>query len=400
MKSKKTFTMGQIVPVVLLVAATVFVMTTLFYQSFTMNALKGEYVSGSYQTKLKKVEKIIRENYYGEIDEEKLSDGILAGLSFGTRDLYGDYYDAEETAQIMAGTSGENIGIGIRVIEGKDGRPLITEVYAGAPAESAGIRAGDIIAAVNKEDCADLGYYIALDRMLGKEGTGMELTLYRDGNAENEVKVSVSREHYKKQSVFSQMINGNIGYIRISDFNTATVADFDLALKDLQNKGAVGIVFDLRGNPGGELSSICNILDILLPEGVITTIRYKTGAPYLYHSKAGELELPAAVLVNHQTASAAELFAAAMQDYQKAVIVGEQTYGKGCMQEIIPIGDGSSIRVTTAMFDPPYNKNFNEVGVAPDLLVKQTEEEKAAGSALPLEQDSQLQAAVSAILSR
>ena len=397
----KKISISQMIAFLLLAVATTFVLTLLVFQSRMSGVMEDMFALETGSAKRKQVEKLIRENYIGDLDETSLEDGLLTGLVYGIGDPYSAYYDKENTQLAMDTVDGRAVGIGISVSEDAEtGLPMVQRVYTGSAADQNGLMAGDLIVTVEGETCADLGYYVSLDRMLGDEGTIANFEVLRGENYEQRVAFSIERAAYRTQSVFFELTDRNIGYIRVEDFDRNAAADFDFALSQVEQANPLGVVFDLRGNPGGELDTICGILDRLLPEGTITTIRYKNREPQVFTSDAEELELPAVVLVDEYTASAAELFAAAMQDYDKAVIVGTTTYGKGCMQEIISLGDGTSLRLTTALFDPPKSPNFNGAGVVPDIEATLSEAERANGYGSAKNPDTQIQAALDAVLAR
>jgi len=243
---------------------------------------------------------------------------------------------------------------------------VINEVKPDSPAEQAGLSVGQQIVSVNGQSIITLGYEKSFDELLGDVGTNLTLTIRTDGTDKD---VVLTRAEIKIASVTSKMI-GDIGYIKITDFNTKTLEQFNSALKSVTEANAKAIVFDLRNNGGGLLTPTIKILDELLPEGEIASATYKNGkVESLGTSDAKEVKLPMTVLVNSRTASAAELFSSALRDYEKATLVGTNTFGKGIMQNTYTLMDGSTITFTVATYKTPKTPNFHEVGLKPNYEV-------------------------------
>lgn len=344
--------------------------------------------------KIYELDSVVKQNYLSadDIDYDKLADGVAAGYMSGIGDKYAAYYSAEDYDELLAENSGKRSGLGInvRATETGDGMTVVS-VYNGSPANVAGVKAGDIITAVDGKKVSDTGTDNALKTLRADEGTTVMMTVKRKDQT-LEIKATVSE--YEIISVTSELID-EIGLIRISEFNSATVKQFEDELKSLQEKGIKSIMFDVRNNPGGTLDSVAEILDELLPSGPIVSATYADGTnKVLYTSDDNELKMRMAVIVNGETASAAELFAQALKDYNKAVIVGNQTYGKGVMQTTVRLTDGSAVKYTNAKFNPPKSENFNGVGVTPDVKVDLTSGNE--GSYLA---DEQIQAALAQLKS-
>lgn len=332
--------------------------------------------------------------YYGDIDEESLEDGLIAGYIYGAGDKFGEYMDAEEYSKFTSDSNGENVGIGIVVIENEEvGAIEVINVVPDGPADRSGILIGDLIVSVDGESVADLGYYTALANMQGKEGTKAEFTVLRDNET---IDYSIERETVSQISVTGRMYSDGItAVIRIDEFDLSTPKQFKDEIAKLTSEGAERFVFDVRNNPGGDLESIVDILDYLLPEGPIIRIEDKDGTETVRESDAECFDMPMAVLVNNETASAAELFASALQDYKAAVLVGKTTYGKGSMQTILPMTDGSALRITFKMYKPPFSDSYDGIGVNPDIDIDIAEEfANISIYKLEDEQDSQLMGAI------
>ncbi|MBR3631238.1 MAG: S41 family peptidase, partial [Oscillospiraceae bacterium] len=338
---------------------------------------------------------VVREKFYTkDIDEEQLMDGILKGYVAGLGDPYSKYLSAQEYEALMTKEAGQSSGIGISVILDEDGNILIKKVEDDAPAQEAGLEPGDVITAVNGESVKEVGYEVAVENIRGEEGTDVQLTFLRNGL---ERKINVTRRSYDVSTVSYQMLDGQIGYIRITNFRDNTPEQFQEALDSLLGSGARYLLFDVRGNGGGLLKALEKMLDPLLPEGVIATATYQDGkTETVVYSDAAEIDLPMAVLVNGGTASAAELFSASLRDFGKARLVGTNTYGKGVMQVSSRLEDGGGLTLTVATYQTTLSDCYQGVGLKPDVEVEAGEE--ADPDAVDRETDPQLAAAIDMLL--
>jgi carboxyl-terminal processing protease len=398
---KKKISVGASIVLVLLAALLTFQVT------FTVMSVKHrEEMTAAYAhlesfNKLLEVDAMYRNLYVKDLDEDELIDGILAGYVMGSGDRFGAYYPAEEFQTYMDSLNGDMQGIGVNVIWSADyGAIEIINVMPDSPALEAGVEPGDLIVYVGDEmeSVADLGYYGALAKLQGKAGTTAVFTVARGKHYEETVSFSILRGYVTEQTVMYHVyaLDSTVGVVKITGFDRATPDQFFHAVQTLLAGGCTRLVVDVRNNPGGELQAICSVLDYLLPSGpVIRTVDRDGNEEVVYYSDAKALDVPMAVLVNENTASAGELFCSALQDYDKAVIVGTQTYGKGSMQTIRQLSDGSGLSVTYRYYCPPFSDNYDGVGVAPDVVVE------PAGAMLEKniykitdEEDNQLQAAV------
>ena len=398
---KKKISVGASIVLVLLAALLTFQVT------FTVMSVKHrEEMTAAYAhlesfNKLLEVDAMYRNLYVKDLDEDELIDGILAGYVMGSGDRFGAYYPAEEFQTYMDSLNGDMQGIGVNVIWNADyGAIEIINVMPDSPALEAGVEPGDLIVYVGDEmeSVADLGYYGALAKLQGKAGTTAVFTVARGKHYEETVSFSILRGYVTEQTVMYHVyaLDSTVGVVKITGFDRATPDQFFHAVQTLLAGGCTRLVVDVRNNPGGELQAICSVLDYLLPSGpVIRTVDRDGNEEVIYYSDAKALDVPMAVLVNENTASAGELFCSALQDYDKAVIVGTQTYGKGSMQTIRQLSDGSGLSVTYRYYCPPFSDNYDGVGVAPDVVVE------PAGAMLEKniykitdEEDNQLQAAV------
>lgn len=310
---------------------------------------------------------LLDQYYYEDIDEDALVQGMYAGIAEGVGDPYTCYYTKEEYDSMNETTSGTYYGIGAVLTQNvKTNVVTILHVYSGSPAEEAGVRDGDVI--VKVEDIAGDSLELAelVKHIKGEEGTTVHLQLLREGEKDY-VELDVQRRQVEIPTVEHQMLAGNIGLIQVSEFADNTPQQFDAAIKDLQSQGMVSMIVDLRNNPGGVLSSVVTMLDELLPEGTLVYTEDKYGNRSDYDSEASSLDIPMAVLINENSASASEIFAGAVKDYQYGTLIGTTSYGKGIVQSIIPLEDGSALKVTMAKYFTPKGNYIHEVGIAPDI---------------------------------
>ncbi|MBO5023078.1 MAG: S41 family peptidase [Clostridia bacterium] len=336
---------------------------------------------------------LFKENCIYDIDNENLFKYMM--YSFSAEDKYSSYLTYEEFLDMYYESVGNASGIGIYINEIKEGL-FVSHVMADSPAYNAGILAGDIIVAVKGQRISEVGYDEAVNLTAGNIGDQIDLTINRDGA---ELEITVTLGEYTPETVMYSVIEENgakIGNIKILQFDMITVSQFKNAVEHLRAQGCEKLIFDVRDNPGGELDSIVDILDYLLPEGPIVRIldADKTETER-YTSDKNEIDMPMAVLANKNTASAAELFTSALRDYEKAVIIGEKTYGKGCGQAAYRLSSGGYVWITSFYYNPPFGDNYDGEGIYPNIEVSLPEEYKNTHLFLvPYESDTQLRAAV------
>lgn len=344
----------------------------------------------------------IEENYIREYDKDQLWDNMYSAMFDSIGDPYSTYMTAEEYAAYVADRSGNYVGIGISVVYDKaTGGAYIHRVTTDSPAAKAGLQPGDIVTAVGKLTLSFDTYNQALNLVRGEEGTAVKLTVLRNGES---LQVEVIRGKMKTENVFYEKLEGNVAYVEILSFSEdITVSQFEAALKQAAEEGCTSYVFDLRNNPGGSLDVICKCLDLLLPEGDIVHIVSADGKSESRKSdKEHFLDAPMTVLCNGNTASAAELFTADLRDYGLATIVGENTFGKGTMQSITPLTDGSALKITHRYYNPASNVSYDGVGIKPHegCEVILTEEELDNFYKMTHEEDRQLQKALDVLLGK
>ena len=337
---------------------------------------RGDYASDSIseqdvEEKLDQINGLIK-NYYlyaDEIDEDTLIDGIYSGYASALGDPYTEYYDKDETQALLETTSGEFSGIGATMSMSVDsGEITIVNVYKDSPADEAGLQEGDFLCQVDDKETAGEDLDTVVSWIKGEQGTDVTLYVLRDGE---EIETTATRDIIEIQTVEYEMKDGQIGYIAVSEFDDVTYDQFKTALDDLEAQGMQGLVIDLRGNPGGNLSTVTDMLKLLLPEGTIVSTKDKYGnTDEITCDGSNEFTKPLAVLVNQYSASASEIFSGAVQDYGVGQIVGMTTYGKGVVQQLMDLGDGTYLKVTVAEYYTPNGRSINGVGVEPDVEVE------------------------------
>lgn len=343
--------------------------------------------------KIKYLEKLIEEDYLGEADEEELAEGIYAGLLYGLGDDYSRYYTVEEYEQETASTDGSYVGIGVSIQKNQNGGVKIAECYRGSSGEAAGLRAGDVITSIDKTDVTDMELTDVVALIKENKGNNIVLSVQRE-NEKEPVNLTVEVTDVELPSVFGEMLDETVGYIQITEFTGVTPQQYENIFAELKEQGMEQLVVDLRNNPGGLLTSVCDILRKILPEGIIVYTEDKYGnREEEYCDGEQKLDLPLAVLVNENSASASEIFAGAVQDYGVGTIVGTTTYGKGVVQELRQLSDGSAVKLTISNYYTPQGNSIHKVGITPDVEVKLAAE-LLSSTTVTHEEDNQLQEAV------
>lgn len=387
----KKISLGVTICFMAIAAAITFTITMFFSLNVFNNKIANVDEREHLYKKLAEIDTYVRNQYLGDIDEEQLLDYVARGYMVGINDKYAAYMTQEEYKYYQQENEGTLVGIGTTARKDDSGYILIVDVKENSPAEAAGIQAGDLIVKVNDEDILTIGYTQAMSNIKGEEGTKVNLTLRREGE---DYSVELTRKNIQSSTVEYRVIGKN-GYIKISNFDETTVDDFKYAVSDLKSQGVKGLIFDVRNNPGGLLDSVADVLDYLLPEGDLVSETNKKGeTKVLRTSDSSCVELPMVVLVDGETASAAELFAADLRDFKVAELVGQNTYGKGIMQGAFPLEDGSAIKMTIAYYNPHSGVNFDGVGLKPDYEVALTTEQKLNFDTLDETSDPQLMKAI------
>ena len=324
----------------------------------------------SHVQKIEYLEKLIDQEYLGEVDNDEMAEGVYAGLVYGLGDVYSRYYTADEYAQETASTDGAYAGIGVSIQKNKNGGVQIAECYEGGPGADAGLQTGDVITAINDTDVTDMELSDVVSLIRENKDKTIVLTVFRE-NEEKSREISVDVTDVELPSVFGEMLDKKTGYIQITQFTGVTPQQYKDMFTELKDKGMERLVIDLRDNPGGLLTSVCDILREILPEGLIvyTEDKYGNREEETCDGKH-QLDMPLAVLVNENSASASEIFAGAVQDHGVGTIVGTTTYGKGVVQELRQLSDGSAVKLTVSNYYTPNGNSINKVGIKPDVEVK------------------------------
>lgn len=346
-------------------------------------------VSQNTEKKLASLKALIDEKYLGEVDEEQLEQGILEGYISGLDDPYSVYYGEEETKAFMEATEGEYEGIGAVLTQEKDsGIITLTHIYQDSPAMKAGLKDNDILYKVGDMEVTGVDLNEVVSHIRGEGGTKVEMTVLR-GEKNEEVTVTAVRDKIETQTVETRMLDDGIGYLAISEFDSVTYDQYVKGLDSLTGQGMKALVVDLRGNPGGNLNTVCDILDLMLPKGLIVYTQDKNGNKQeMTSDDENQFTLPMTVLVNGNSASASEIYAGAIQDYGLGKIVGTQTYGKGVVQQIFDLKDNTCVKLTISEYFTPNGRNINGKGITPDVEVEYKRDEKNP------EADNQLDKAV------
>lgn len=348
-------------------------------------------LTDSTEKKLSTIRRLINADflYTDEISEEILNESAIKGYVEGLGDPYSVYYDAEETKSLMESTSGEFGGIGVGLTQDIETMVIsFTQVYEDSPGEKAGFEDGDILYKVDGEDVTGQDLDQVVSKIRGEKGTEVEITVLR-GDKMEEYTGTAIRDIIEVTTVSYEIMEDSIGYISVSGFEKVTFHQFAEAIEDLKTQGMTGLIVDLRNNPGGNLSTVCKMTDLILPEGIIVYTEDNKGNKQVEMSdEEHQLNLPLVVLVNGHSASASEIFAGAVQDYGAGKIVGTTTYGKGIVQQIYSLSDDTALKITTSEYFTPNGRNIHGKGIVPDVVVEYEYDETNP------EADNQLQAAI------
>ena len=329
---------------------------------------KNLYELYSKYDKLLGLENVIESEYYQKVSEEDLIDGALKGLFEGLNDPYSQYYTSDEFQTLKEQTSGSFVGIGVYIgVNSENDKITIISPIEGSPAQKSGIKSGDVVVKVNGKSIESKTVDEVIKQIKGKENTTVNLTVERDGK---EIDFDITRKTIVTKSVSSEVKEDNIGYLRITSFDENTYKEFKENLSSLKEKGIKGLVIDLRDNPGGLLDVCVDIADDLIGEGTIVYTKDNSGKKEYYKSDKNELDMPMAVLINGGSASASEILTAALVDNNKAVAIGETSFGKGLVQSVKGLKDGTGYKLTTAQYFTPNDNYINGKGITPKIQEK------------------------------
>ena len=343
-------------------------------------------------TKLTQLEQLIRDRFIGEVDLTKLEDAAANAMIGATGDRWSYYIPASQMQAYEEQKNNAYVGIGITIQRLEDGSLKIINVTVGGSAESAGVQAGDVIVGVDGKSIAGMDLDAVKDMVRGEENTEVALTVRRGGQEQT---ISVTRKRIKTPVAIPKLLENNVGYIQIVNFNAGCASETIKAIEELMAQGANKLIFDVRYNGGGYASEMVDLLDYLLPKGeIFRTVDY-TGKVQVEYSDAKHLDLPMTVLVNGSSYSAAEFFAAALREYEAATVIGEQTSGKGYFQVTFQLSDGSGVALSIGKYYTPQGNSLEKVGITPDVVVPVDEETAAAiyaGTLDPMEDPQILKA--------
>ncbi|MCR5703288.1 MAG: S41 family peptidase [Eubacterium sp.] len=368
-KGRNRFAVGFLVGVV----SMIFVLACIFAGMFIAEKENREKtITGRTEKKLERLKSMIDYYYLDDVKEEDMEDGLYKGLLSGLHDPYSVYYTEEEYQELKEDIEGNYVGIGVLV--GQDsatGAVSIVRCFENSPASEAGIQEGDIIYKVEGENVSGIDVDKVVAKIKGNSNKKVKITVYRKKTKEY-IDVEVERRKISVPTVEYKMLDEEkkIGYIQILEFDTVTFNQFRNAENELKKKGMKSIVFDVRNNPGGDYDTVCTILDHILPTGTLVYTVDKKGNREEMTSDSNCMDIPVVVLQNGNSASASEIFAGAIQDFGAGKIVGEQSFGKGIVQQIIPLRDGSAIKLTIQKYFTPKGENIHKKGITPDVKVE------------------------------
>ena len=358
---KKRFSFVSLIVICILVSAV------------TMVGSFFAFPKSSLARKVDEITAIINNNFDGEINEELMDEAVFTSLVKSLNDKYGAYYSVDNSKEFLGNFEKENQGLGINYRLMDNGNMQVVILHENSPADKAGIKLHDEIIGVDELTIKKDGHQKLLERIEKKlDGGKVSVKLLRNGK---ELTVNVTLGIFEKQTVFYENVDG-IGYIKFTHFDDSTTDGFKLALNNLKAANVKALLFDVRNNSGGTVTAVCDVLDLLLPECDLISAKYKNGEmKVLRTSDANCEDLPMAVLTNGASASASELFAAAIREVAGGKIIGEKTFGKGQIQTIFNLSDGSVLKITVGKFYSPKGNNWDEKGIEPDITVKLTEEQ-------------------------
>ena len=375
----------------------------LVYVGFVIALNNGGFTSGLAATNVSKLDyrkieektsllqSIIDKYFLFDEDMTKVEDGIYAGMMNGLDDPYTVYYTKEEYKALNEDTEGKYSGIGATVSQNPKSKIItIVNVFDNSPAKEGGLLAGDIIYKIDGEEVTgtDLDVLVKT-KIRGVEGSSFTMTVIR-GDDRKQIDLNLTRRSIEIQTVTSKMLNDGIGYVAVSQFDALTSEQFKSNIESLKSQGMKKLIVDLRGNPGGLLDQVVDMLDYILPEGLVLYTEDKNGNKEEYYAKnPDELKSPMAVLVNENSASASEVFTATFKDFKWGKVVGKTTFGKGIVQNVLPLGDGTAVKITTQHYYPPSGYDLHKVGIKPDVDVDLND-----GAVIGSDSDNQLGKAV------
>lgn len=399
MEEQKRFKTYKIIMLVVLVAFITFLITSIvMYQYFTNDSFGKSIVQKSEQTSdiaetLEDYRKIIDKYYLGDIDEEKLKEGAIAGYIKGLDDEYTEYISKEDMADYMADTTGNFVGIGVYMVQDTEANKImVLSPIKGSPAEKAGLQPGDYIIAVDGVTYTGEQMTEASNKIKGETGTTVKLQIQRKDET---LDIELTRENIKVNPVEGEVLENNIGYIEFSSFDDGTAEEFKTKFEELQGKGIKSLIIDLRNNGGGIVDEALEIANYILDKDSVILYEVDKNNNETVEKTTDDpiINMPIVILTNENTASSSEILAGALKDHKKSTIVGEKTYGKGVIQRLLTLPDGSGLKITSEKYLTPNRTEINKVGIEPDEKVELPE---TVTNILNVEknEDTQLQKAI------
>ena len=339
--------------------------------------------------KIDEIEKTVNEMFMGDIDSQQVEDTIYRGMLWGLEDAYTEYYSEEDMKAMEDSISGSYSGIGATLMQDIETKQITVEsCFEGSPAAEAGILPGDIVYGLNGMEIGDRSLTEVISEIKSEENDAITLMIRR---GEETMELEVIPRAIEVPTVKGHMLEESIGYLQITEFDDVTAKQFEETLAQLQSEGMQKVIFDVRGNPGGNLEVVCEILDQILPEGLIVYTEDKNGERKEYFSDAEHsLALPMAVLINENSASAAEIFAGAIKDHELGTLVGTTTFGKGIVQRLFHFTDGTGMKLTIAKYYTPNGNDIHQKGIEPDVKVEQSDDGEAAEGDVQLQKAMQI----------
>lgn len=390
---KKKITVGGAVTLALMLATVTFIMTMIYAQNSFDSRVYNIKERETMYSKLAEVDQLVRRDFYTEIDEEKLTDGLIVGYLEGIGDTNARYLTAEKYKEELNASQGRTVGIGASFSQDVSGYILITDVTSESPADLMELTVGDLITKVDDIAVTSDNYNEAVAAISGEAGTTVTLVVHHESI---EKICTITRRQVEVKTVNVTSF-GTIAYIDISEFSDATPSEFSLELASLFNAGVTGLVIDLRDTVGGDIDSMLDVADRIVPDGVLLSATYKSGeSKVLRTADEAEVDLPIAVIINENTSGAPELFAQILKDCKKASIVGTRSSGNCSMTETQLLSDGSAVVITTAVYNPPVSQSFDGKGVNPDYDVSLSVSLDLLGPVPDPTNDAQLKKAIEA----
>lgn len=321
--------------------------------------------------KITELVELINYYFYEDADEEEMATGLYAGLLASLDDRYTEYYTKQQYADLQIAATQNYYGIGAQLKQDRETMVVtIDHVYEGSPAESAGLKDNDVVVKVEEIEATDMELSDLVTHIRGEEGTTVHLQVMREGETDY-LELDVMRANIDLPTVEHKLLDGNIGYIHILEFGAPTIKQFSEAVTDLESQGMQAMLIDVRDNPGGMISAVNGILDAILPEGTMVYTQDKYGKRQVYTSdEENQMDYPTVVLINGNSASASEILAGAIRDFDYGTLIGTKTFGKGVVQSIIPLKDGDAVKLTTAKYYTPNGENIHGTGIEPDIRLE------------------------------